>query len=127
MSARHRIERHALVVGVRPERREEYLELHRNVWPQVEAADRRDLASVVSRVPRPARHIWNRVTDPWSWPAAAEPARAVRPTWRSGVLGGRGEGPGYRCKRTGSLSPVRRTSQASVICVNIASAAPAGS
>ncbi len=34
--AQPRIERHALVVGVRPERREEYLELHRNVWPQVE-------------------------------------------------------------------------------------------
>ena len=31
-----RIERHALVVGVRPERRSEYLELHRQVWPQVE-------------------------------------------------------------------------------------------
>ena len=30
-------ERHALVVGVRPERREEYLALHRAVWPQVEA------------------------------------------------------------------------------------------
>ena len=30
-------ERHALVVGVRPERREEYLELHRAVWPQVQA------------------------------------------------------------------------------------------
>jgi L-rhamnose mutarotase len=31
----HPIERHALVVGVHPERREEYLELHRHVWPQV--------------------------------------------------------------------------------------------
>jgi len=30
-------ERHALVVGVRPERRKEYLELHSSVWPQVEA------------------------------------------------------------------------------------------
>ena len=30
-------ERHALIVGVRPERREEYLALHRAVWPQVEA------------------------------------------------------------------------------------------
>jgi L-rhamnose mutarotase len=30
------IERHALVVGVRPEKREEYLELHSAVWPQVE-------------------------------------------------------------------------------------------
>ena len=30
-------ERHAMVVGVRPEKREEYLELHRNVWPGVEA------------------------------------------------------------------------------------------
>ncbi|MGH1525472.1 L-rhamnose mutarotase [Leifsonia sp. L25] len=30
-------ERHALVVGVKPERREEYLELHRAVWPEVEA------------------------------------------------------------------------------------------
>jgi len=30
-------ERHALVVGVRPERREEYLALHRAVWPEVEA------------------------------------------------------------------------------------------
>jgi L-rhamnose mutarotase len=30
------IERHALVVGVRPELREEYLALHRSVWPQVE-------------------------------------------------------------------------------------------
>jgi L-rhamnose mutarotase len=30
-------ERHALVVGVRPEHREEYLDLHRAVWPQVEA------------------------------------------------------------------------------------------
>lgn len=29
-------ERHALVVGVRPEKREEYLALHRAVWPQVE-------------------------------------------------------------------------------------------
>lgn len=31
------IERHALVVNVRPELREEYLELHAAVWPQVEA------------------------------------------------------------------------------------------
>jgi len=31
-----RMERHALVVGVRPEKREEYLALHRAVWPQVE-------------------------------------------------------------------------------------------
>lgn len=30
-------ERHALVVDVRPELREEYLELHAAVWPQVEA------------------------------------------------------------------------------------------
>lgn len=30
-------ERRALVVGVRPEKREEYLELHRAVWPGVEA------------------------------------------------------------------------------------------
>jgi L-rhamnose mutarotase len=30
------IERHALVVGLVPELREEYLELHANVWPQVE-------------------------------------------------------------------------------------------
>ena len=30
------MERHGLVVNVRPERREEYLELHRAVWPQVE-------------------------------------------------------------------------------------------
>ncbi|MFP3464087.1 L-rhamnose mutarotase [Leifsonia sp. SIMBA_070] len=29
-------ERHALVVGVRPEKREEYLALHRAVWPGVE-------------------------------------------------------------------------------------------
>lgn len=28
--------RHAFTVGVRPEKREEYLELHRNVWPEVE-------------------------------------------------------------------------------------------
>jgi L-rhamnose mutarotase len=31
-----RIERHALIVGVRPEKRDEYLTLHREVWPQVE-------------------------------------------------------------------------------------------
>ncbi|WP_440707953.1 L-rhamnose mutarotase [Herbiconiux sp. YIM B11900] len=31
------IERHALVVGVEPGKREEYLELHAAVWPQVEA------------------------------------------------------------------------------------------
>jgi L-rhamnose mutarotase len=31
------VERHGLMVNVRPERREEYLELHRAVWPQVEA------------------------------------------------------------------------------------------
>ena len=31
------IERHGLIVGVRPERREEYLRLHAAVWPQVEA------------------------------------------------------------------------------------------
>lgn len=36
MSAQRRVERHAFIVGVRPERREEYLRLHRNVWPQVE-------------------------------------------------------------------------------------------
>jgi L-rhamnose mutarotase len=30
-------QRFAFVVGVRPERREEYLELHRAVWPGVEA------------------------------------------------------------------------------------------
>ena len=36
MNGRQRVERHALVVGVRPDRREEYLELHRHVWPQVE-------------------------------------------------------------------------------------------
>ncbi|GAA1447885.1 L-rhamnose mutarotase [Leifsonia poae] len=30
-------ERHALVVGVRPEKREEYLRLHSAVWPGVEA------------------------------------------------------------------------------------------
>jgi L-rhamnose mutarotase len=30
------VERHGLVVNVRPERRERYLELHRAVWPQVE-------------------------------------------------------------------------------------------
>jgi L-rhamnose mutarotase len=29
-------ERHALVVGVRPDKREEYLLLHRAVWPGVE-------------------------------------------------------------------------------------------
>ena len=29
--------RHGAVVGVRPERREEYLRLHAEVWPQVEA------------------------------------------------------------------------------------------
>lgn len=28
--------RHALVVGVRPEKRDEYLRLHRSVWPGVE-------------------------------------------------------------------------------------------
>lgn len=31
------MERHALIVGVRPERREEYLALHRAVWPEVAA------------------------------------------------------------------------------------------
>ena len=36
MNGGQRVERHALVVGVRPDRREEYLELHRHVWPQVE-------------------------------------------------------------------------------------------
>lgn len=36
MSAQRQVERHAFIVGVRPERREEYLRLHRNVWPQVE-------------------------------------------------------------------------------------------
>ena len=30
-------QRFALVVGVRPEKREEYLELHRAVWPGVES------------------------------------------------------------------------------------------
>ncbi|SEI07218.1 MULTISPECIES: L-rhamnose mutarotase [unclassified Leifsonia] len=30
--------RFGMVVGVRPEKREEYLELHRSVWPEVEAA-----------------------------------------------------------------------------------------
>ena len=30
--------RHGFVVGVRPEKREEYLELHRAVWPRVEQA-----------------------------------------------------------------------------------------
>lgn len=30
-------QRFAFVVGVRPEKREEYLELHRSVWPGVEA------------------------------------------------------------------------------------------
>lgn len=29
--------RFAFVVGVHPEKREEYLELHRSVWPEVEA------------------------------------------------------------------------------------------
>ncbi|WP_345763272.1 L-rhamnose mutarotase [Diaminobutyricibacter sp. McL0608] len=29
-------ERHALVVGVRPEKRDEYVRLHRSVWPDVE-------------------------------------------------------------------------------------------
>ncbi len=36
MSGQRRVERYAFVVGVRPERRQEYLELHRHVWPQVE-------------------------------------------------------------------------------------------
>ncbi|WP_327003817.1 L-rhamnose mutarotase [Dactylosporangium sp. NBC_01737] len=36
MSAPRGVERHALIVGVRPERREEYLRLHSAVWPQVE-------------------------------------------------------------------------------------------
>jgi len=31
------IERHALVVGIEPAKRAEYLELHSAVWPQVEA------------------------------------------------------------------------------------------
>jgi L-rhamnose mutarotase len=31
------IERHGLIVNVRPDHREEYLRLHANVWPQVEA------------------------------------------------------------------------------------------
>lgn len=31
------VERHGLIVNVRPERREEYLRLHADVWPQVEA------------------------------------------------------------------------------------------
>lgn len=30
------VERHALIVGLRPEKREEYLALHARVWPQVE-------------------------------------------------------------------------------------------
>lgn len=30
------VERHALIVGVRPELRDEYLRLHAAVWPQVE-------------------------------------------------------------------------------------------
>lgn len=30
------VERHALIVGVVPAKREEYLALHRAVWPQVE-------------------------------------------------------------------------------------------
>jgi L-rhamnose mutarotase len=32
--------RHGFVVGVRPEKREEYLELHRAVWRRVEQAMR---------------------------------------------------------------------------------------
>ena len=36
-------------------------------------------------------------------------------------------GPAYRCRRSGPPGPPRRTSQASVMCVNIASAAPFGS
>jgi L-rhamnose mutarotase len=32
--------RHGFVVGVRPEKREEYLELHGAVWPRVEQAIR---------------------------------------------------------------------------------------
>jgi L-rhamnose mutarotase len=32
------VTRQAFIVGVRPERHDEYLELHRNVWPAVEAA-----------------------------------------------------------------------------------------
>jgi L-rhamnose mutarotase len=31
------IERHGLIVGVRPDRRDEYLKLHAEVWPGVEA------------------------------------------------------------------------------------------
>lgn len=31
------VERHGLIVGVVPERRDEYLRLHSAVWPQVEA------------------------------------------------------------------------------------------
>jgi len=32
------VQRYAFIVGVIPERREEYLELHRHVWPGVEQA-----------------------------------------------------------------------------------------
>lgn len=32
------VRREAFTVGVRPEKRDEYLELHRNVWPAVEQA-----------------------------------------------------------------------------------------
>jgi len=34
------VTRHGFVVRVRPEKREEYLELHRTVWPRVEEAMR---------------------------------------------------------------------------------------
>jgi L-rhamnose mutarotase len=36
MNAQRGVERHAFIVGVRPELREEYLRLHSSVWPQVE-------------------------------------------------------------------------------------------
>lgn len=36
MSGERAVQRYAFTVGVRPEKREEYLELHRHVWPEVE-------------------------------------------------------------------------------------------
>jgi L-rhamnose mutarotase len=37
-AANGKVDRYAMVIGLRPEKRAEYLELHSAVWPDVEAA-----------------------------------------------------------------------------------------
>ena len=80
----------AFVVGVRPEKREEYLELHRAVWPEVEAK--------LTRVQHPQlQHLRLR----------RHPVRLLRVRRRRSRGGHAADRATIRCRRSGGRTPTR--------------------